>query len=180
MDFFGPSLDLYPPPHPASISREELLKQCTVRMGRTSGPGGQHRNKVETKVVLTHTPTGIGVHAGERRSAVENKRVAVFRLRLELATRVRCAVPRGDVRSEMWRSRVGPEGQIACNPRHQDYPAMLAEAMDMLVSARFEPSSAAARLMVTPSQLLKLIKAHPPAFVALNEARAARGKHSLK
>jgi hypothetical protein len=180
MGFFGPSLELYPRPHPATISGEELLKQCAVRMGRASGPGGQHRNKVETKVVLTHTPSGVSVHADERRSAVENKRVAVFRLRLALATRVRCAVPKGDARSELWRSRVSPEGKIACNPRHADYPAMLAEAMDMVAGSKFEPSSAAVRLAASASQLLKLIRAHPPAFAALNAAREERGKHPLK
>jgi hypothetical protein len=180
MDPFGPIIDFFPPPHPATIPEEELLKQCAIGKGRGSGPGGQNRNKVETKVLLAHTPTGVKAHAAERRSAIENKRVALFRLRLNLATHIRCAVPKGDVRSELWRSRASPTGQIACNPRHRDFPAMLAEAMDMLASAKFEPDSAAVRLGVTMSQLLKLVKHHPPAFDALNKARIERKKHPLK
>jgi hypothetical protein len=180
MDPFGPSPDLYPRPHPASLDEDALLKQCSIGKGRGSGPGGQNRNKVETKVMLTHKPTGVAAHAAERRTAVENKRVALFRLRLNLATQVRCPVPRGDVRSDLWKSRAGPTGQIACNPRHQDFPAMLAEAMDMLASAKYEPDSAAVRLGVTMSQLVKLVKKHPPAFDVLNRARLEWNKHPLK
>ena len=180
MDFLGPILDLHPPPHPATISEEELLKQCAIGKGRASGPGGQNRNKVETKVMLTHTPTGVMAHASERRSSLENKRVATFRLRLNLATHIRCPVPAGDVRSGLWRSRVSAAGQIACNPRHRDFPAMLAEAMDMVASARFEADSAAVRLGVSMSQLVKFVKQHPPALAEWNKAREERKKHPLK
>jgi hypothetical protein len=180
MDYFAPSPELFPRPHPATISEEELLGQCTMGKGRSSGPGGQHRNKVETKVMLTHRPTGVMAHASERRSAVENKRVAVFRLRLALATRVRCPVPKGDVRSALWMSRVTPEGKIVVNALHRDYPALLAEAMDMIVSAKYEPDSAAARLLCTMSQLVKLVGKHAPALQAWNKAREERGKHALK
>jgi hypothetical protein len=180
MDFLPLDLELYPPPHPATIADEELLKQCIFGKGRSSGPGGQHRNKVETKVILTHKPTSIIAHAGERRSAIENKRVAIKRLRLALATSVRCAVPKGDARSPLWISRIDGEGHIVVNPRHRDYPALLAEALDMLASAKWEPDSAAVRLGCSMSQLVKLVKEHPPAFNMWNRARAKRGKHALK
>jgi hypothetical protein len=181
MDFFsGEMQEVHPPPHPATMSEEELLKQVTFGKGRSSGPGGQNRNKVETKVILTHRPTGIMAHAGERRSSIENKRVAMFRLRLALATEWRCAVPKGDVRSDLWRSRCSAGGQVACNPSHKDFPAILAEAMDMIWAARLEPRNAALRLGCTPSQLIKLVKDHPPAFAAWNKAREERKKFPLK
>ena len=82
-------------PHPAALDDEELLGQCSLGRGRSSGPGGQHRNKVETKITIKHTPTGISAQAGERRSQGENKRVAVFRLRTALAVGHRCGVPMG-------------------------------------------------------------------------------------
>ena len=34
--------------HPAELPIPELLRQCEVVHTRRSGPGGQHRNKVET------------------------------------------------------------------------------------------------------------------------------------
>ena len=170
---------LIPSPHPAVISEDELLKQCSVGKGRSGGPGGQHRNKVETEVTLIHEPTGVSAKAGERRSAVENKRVATRRLRLALATEARSDVPDGDVRSELWRSRVS-RGAIRCNERHSDYPAMLAEALDVIYAARLDHKKAALRLECTPSQLIKLIAKHPPAISRLNDDRKARGLHPLK
>ena len=81
--------------HPAALDDESLLKQCTAGKGRSGGPGGQHRNKVETKVTITHTETGLAGIASERRSAKDNKRVALKRLRLRLATELRTPVPDG-------------------------------------------------------------------------------------
>ena len=51
------------PPHPACLTEAALLKQCVLRFGRTAGPGGQHRNKVETAVCITHTASGLEGHA---------------------------------------------------------------------------------------------------------------------
>ena len=35
----------------------ELLAECRVEARRDSGPGGQHRNKVESAIRLVHEPT---------------------------------------------------------------------------------------------------------------------------
>lgn len=52
---------------------------------RSSGPGGQHVNKTESAVRLTHTPTGLAVVAREERSQHQNKRLALARLAALLA-----------------------------------------------------------------------------------------------
>jgi hypothetical protein len=166
--------------HPAALPEDELLKHCHLGRGRGSGPGGQHRNKVETQVTLTHELTGIAAKAGERRSAEENRRVALRRLRLALAVEVRRPVPLGDARSELWRSRCSPDGRIACNPDHADFPAMLAEALDVIEACLLNPRTAAARLCCSPSQLIKLLKDHPPALEHLNRTRRARRLHPLR
>lgn len=165
--------------HPARLDEDALLRHCEIGKGRSSGPGGQHRNKVETLVILTHRPTGIQAHAGERRSAEQNRLVAIHRLRLALALGVREPVPIGDQRSELWRSRCRG-GRVACNPEHRDYPALLAEALDMIESCGLDPKTSAVRLDCTASQLIKLVKDHPPAFSWWNTRRCERGEHGLK
>jgi hypothetical protein len=143
-----------PHPHPASVPEEALRAACEERRTRGSGPGGQHRNKVETKVILLHRATGIEVSAGERRSQPENRRVALRRMRLALAVAVRRP---GGPPSELWRSRVR-DGRISCNPDHADFPALLAEALDALAAAAGDSRAAAAALACTRTQLVRFLE----------------------
>lgn len=170
---------LVPSPHPASIDEDDLRTQCRLTRGRTTGPGGQHRNKVATQVTLTHTPTGLSAQAGERRSPAENERVAMRRLRVVLAVSCRAPVPLGEIGSSLWRSRLRG-GTIVLNHAHRDYPSMLAEALDVIHAGGLDLHRAGLRLGCTPSQLLKLIAAEPHALDALNRARVAKGEHPLK
>ena len=166
--------------HPARLEEADLLKQCSLSKGRSSGPGGQHRNKVETKVTLVHEPTGVAAQAGERRSAEENRRVALKRLRLALANEIRRDVASGDARSDLWRARCSPDGRVSCSAEHQDYPAILAEALDMVWACGLDVKKAAIRLCCSPSQLIKLIQKHPAAVEELNRARQSAGLHPLR
>ncbi|MGE0102944.1 MAG: peptide chain release factor-like protein [Blastocatellales bacterium] len=60
--------------------RESLERDCDLEFFVAGGPGGQHRNKVETGVRLTHLPTGIVVTATERRSQSANRDAAYERM----------------------------------------------------------------------------------------------------
>ncbi|MHC4976558.1 MAG: peptide chain release factor family protein [Planctomycetota bacterium] len=170
--------------HPAQQDNETLRKQCVLERGKSSGPGGQHRNKVSTMVTLTHTPTGVFAQAGERRAPAENERVALRRLRLLLAVRIRTAPPRPkgfeEISSELWKRRRRRDGTIPVNERHWDFPSLLSEALDVLSDSRWDSKRAGIRLGVTASQLLKLIKKHPPALEYWNEQRVRHGKRPLK
>jgi ribosome-associated protein len=63
---------------------ETLKKQVIIETYRSSGPGGQRKNKVETAVRLKHLPSGIRVIATEHRSQAENRKLAFERLRERL------------------------------------------------------------------------------------------------
>lgn len=62
-------------------SDEDLLRECELDTFRSSGPGGQHVNKTETAVRLTHLPTGIVVTCREERSQHRNKATCLRKLR---------------------------------------------------------------------------------------------------
>jgi protein subunit release factor B len=47
---------------------------------RSSGPGGQHVNKVSTAVTLRHRPSGVSVTVQDSRSQAMNRRIARERL----------------------------------------------------------------------------------------------------
>ncbi len=166
--------------HPAVMSEEELLKDCRVTFNKHGGPGGQHRNKVATGAQITHEPTGVIGSAGERRSQAENRCMALRRLRVQLALTQRGYFSLREVPSELWRSRCDRAGRLSISPRHVDYPAMLAEAMDVLAALRCDLSKAAGLLGCTPSQLLKLLKDEPAAWAWLNQKRQQMHKTKLK
>src|SRR5579875_2755480 len=78
--------------------RASLERDSDIEYFISSGPGGQHRNKVETGVRLTHRPTGIVVTATERRSQRANSEVAFERMAERLEERQRVIKPRTPTR----------------------------------------------------------------------------------
>lgn len=165
-------------PHPAELSIDELLKDCDLKLTRGSGPGGQHRNKVETAVVLTHRPTRIIGQASEQRSQQKNRVEAIRRLRINLALAVR--IERGEKYSpsELWQSRLRSQ-KIIVSSSHDDFPALLAEAIDVLVAHKLDVSAATGALKCSSSQLIKFLKLEPHAFTWLNRSRQQVGLRTL-
>ena len=78
--------------------RASLERDCDVEFFIASGPGGQHRNKVETGVRLIHRPSGITVTATERRSQFANREAAFERMAMRLRERQRVSKPRRPTR----------------------------------------------------------------------------------
>jgi len=67
--------------HRFDTDLELLKKQVVVETYRSSGPGGQRKNKVETAVRLRHLLSGVTVVATEHRSQADNRKLAFERPR---------------------------------------------------------------------------------------------------
>lgn len=165
--------------HPAAVGEANLLKDCEIHVTRRSGPGGQRRNKVETAVKITHRPTGVSGEASERRSQPENRNMAIFRLRVNLAVNVRRQRKGKAQPSLLWQSRCRNK-RIAVNSRHVDFPALLAEGLDTVFHSEFDLKSAAEQLGCTSSQLVSFLKKEPRAWEMVNRHRVEQGLHRLK
>lgn len=164
--------------HPCELSDRQLLEDCDVRRQRRAGPGGQHRNKVESAIVLVHRPSGVRAEASERRNQHENRRVALKRLRLNLALDLRSRRPPDTMASPRWTHRVN-KGTFRVNTHHEDFAPLLAEALDVIQQRQYDLASAARSLGVSSSQLIRFLKLEPRALSMVNQRRQSMGLHRL-
>ena len=79
---------------PLPLHLERLARECVITPFKSSGPGGQKKNKTESSVRVRHIPTGLTRIATESRSQTRNRTLALERVHHELARRARKPKPR--------------------------------------------------------------------------------------
>jgi hypothetical protein len=139
------------------LSDEELLKQCRQEYFRSSGPGGQHRNKVETGVRLQHMPSGVVAQSADLRLRSENLKRAIRRLRSRIAFEVRGPGVNGSqLPKEFLSARSGDK--LTIGARNSSFPIVAATSLDALAASAGSYARASSLLGVTTSQLLGFLK----------------------
>lgn len=83
---------------PLAPALERLARDCDVTPYKSSGPGGQKKNKAESSVRVRHLPSGIVRIATESRSQARNRETALTRVLEELKRRARKPKPRRPTR----------------------------------------------------------------------------------
>jgi len=158
----------------------KLLAECVVETYRASGPGGQHRNKTESAVRLTHRPTGVVVTATERRSQHENRRRALARLRKAIALEVRDPL-------SARRPAVGTLCQVLSDPawprvsqKSAAYLVAAAGILDYVEASEGKISEAAARLGVATASLVKFLSLDADLWEVTNRLRRRFGHKALR
>ena len=81
--------------------------------------------------------------------------------------------------SPLWRSRLRAQ-KISVALSHEDFPSLLAEALDCLSTADFDVKECAEQLGTSSSQLVRFFKLEPEALIYVNERRATRKLKPLR
>jgi len=159
---------------------EKLLAECRMEFYRSSGPGGQHRNKTESAVRLTHLPTGVVATATERRSQHENRRHALARLRKAMALEVRQPVPPDAAPAGALRQVLTDPAWPRVSQKSEAYLVAAAGVLDYLEAGEAKVSDVAARLGVSTASLVKFLSLDDDLWQAANRIRQRFGQKGLK
>ena len=173
--------------HWLTLSDDALVAQCRFERFRVSGPGGQHRNKTDTAVRITHRPTGVVGFASERRSQHQNRAVALARLRRGVALEVRTKLdldmyhppsalrrilPRTVQSETPRRERIGP--------KHREFWTGVGPLLDLFDTVHGSTADCASLLGCSSNQLTKLFAAEPHLWTTANAIRERHGLNPLR
>lgn len=150
------------------LAEADLLSHCRVERCRGRGPGGQHRNRTDSAVTVTHTASGLSAGCDEHRSQHANLRLAVRRLRLTLALHWRLPGARP------------PETPAPPGPRDERYPCWVAAVFDVLAHCGGRVSDAAALCGLSTGRLVRALARDPALWQEANRLRHHHGLPPLR
>ncbi len=158
---------------PFALPDAALLAQCRVETFRSGGPGGQHANRTESAVRLTHLDSGISAICQDHRERGRNQHDALMNLRIALALALRG-------RSEVaWVAAWRRGARVVIGANHADYPQLVAVCLDALDRAGGRLAEAAASVSLSTSQLVKLLTADGRVHQAANALRQRHGQGAI-
>jgi len=171
-----------------ALDDQQLLDQCDVHTYKSSGPGGQHRNKVSSAVRLRHRPTGLSAHGDQSRSQHENKRLAVARLRRTIACRrrrsidpARTRIPSvvsGCIHAPRGGARDAPR-RLAVGRKDRRFWPVAAFLLDVLDAFGGRLADTAAFLGITTGSLTRMLTGDRHLLAAAQAVRKRNGLRPL-
>lgn len=167
------------------LSDEELVARCDVHTYKSSGPGGQHRNKVSSAVRLKHRASGVSAHGDDSRSQHQNKAMAIRRLRMNMACSLRREIdlqspPPPMVKDRLFVARGGDAKgatRFAIGSKDAAFWPVAAWVLDLLEAVEGRVSDAAAVVGVSTANLTKVLQQERHLLSAVQEIRK---RHGLK
>jgi hypothetical protein len=149
-----------------------FLTYCQQSGFQGSGPGGQHRNKTNTGVHLRLHEFNLEIRSCDDRSTTINRQIAVDKLRLLLALKVRCIPP-----EEAPIAFPGTNGRI--NPSNDDYTLFIADVLDRIQEDFGELKRCASVWKLSKTALIRILFANKTVLAAVQEIRIAHGRTAL-
>lgn len=176
------------PPDYLRLTDQQLFEQCEMNTFKSSGPGGQHRNKRESSVRLKHVPTGVIAQGVEDRSQHRNRAIALERLRKLIALKVRNSIDLDSYKPPPELIQILPakaavrdsdSGQ-QIGPKNAKFVLGVRALLDLLLAVEGSVSEAAKLLGLSTGALSRLILSDDALRIATNELRASKGLKPLR
>lgn len=161
-----------------------LLAACDAHTYKSSGPGGQHRNKVSSAVRLLHRPSGISAHGDDSRSQHENRVMALHRLRMNLACQLRTSIdPQAAVPDFVAECIFTPRGKAAPVKRRLEigrkdfrFWRVAGYLLDVLESLEGDIAAAARSLGIGTTNFVSVLQSDRHLLGAAQQIRKLHGR----
>ncbi len=162
-----------------NLSDKELLDDCQVETVRGTGPGGTKSDTTETAVKLTHNPSGVSSTASDERSQHANRKIALRRLRLEYALRIRHDV---DAERVTVPERLGSylDRGLRINSSNPLFPFWVKLSLDVFEACDGQLSTTSDVFGISTNQLVNFFKRLKPLRETANNIREKHDHGPIK